>query len=262
MIKFSRSEPKNLQDARVAYYLKYYNLVDVIASQESQSEAAMGGLSLSQVGCQAKIEQGDHYYEAKQIDLALSCYLSSLRSHVFLSQGLFKIGLCIEKGIESRTILENNPIYQRHKGHTLSQFDLAAVFFREVLRMDPFFKDTDSLANPHDLSPYFSLAIYQLGICISKGALILPEDLLSTPFEFEGERVERVNPIALSNSLYQRAIRLEPNYCLVEKAFLRRLKMIEGDYSPGEGCGTPFASEEVPPLSFPKQEDKHSRQLK
>ena len=99
MIKFSQPKPETDEQLRIAYYLKYkyYSLHDILFSQ-GRSKAAMGGIPLPQTGCLSPIQKGDHHYQANQVDLALTCYVSSLLSSPNSYKSIFKVGLCIQKG--------------------------------------------------------------------------------------------------------------------------------------------------------------------
>lgn len=216
---------ESTQKEREAYFNEHYSKIAHIHHQDKAMSSALGGsVSLSQAGAQAQLEEGDTHYTHAKFALATQCYLRTLRSPAHLCEGIFKIGLCLENGVDiTQTDLSDSPIYERHRGHTLNHNNLAAVFFREVLALNPYFNDTQHHAYP--LNPYFSEAIYHLGLCISKGAAFRAQDLINTALA--GLKVETVDPKKVEIALYKRVMFLNPSHLEAQQRYEQSVAELE-----------------------------------
>lgn len=187
------------------YFEKYYGQITRAYSHSQAVKAAIGGgMSLSEAAASTQIRQGNEYFKEQNYTKALKHYIKALRSPDFYYETIYKIALCLKNGADiNETVLTKSDAYKRSKGDT--SLELAAVFFREVIALDPSFdyKTYPLLPNPDLKNPHFTLAIYSLGVCIAEGALVNAQDLIGT--SYEGHIPEEINPQYVEKVLYQQA---------------------------------------------------------
>ena len=169
-------------------------------------------LSLSEEHAKKQVEQGDIYFNQQEYTLAAKCYIEAQGVAGCMCPAFCKLGLCIQKGVNiEESGLRQLRLYQQHRGDILSTNELAAVFFREVISLAPEFNDAAyRLKKTPILDVHYSLAIYNLAVCISQGTRICAQDLVNTPYA--GCHPQRMDPKEVEMALYQRVLLLNPEH--------------------------------------------------
>lgn len=196
-----------------AYFNETYGLAaQAYARSEAMNKALGGGtISLSEAGAAQETQKGDGYFKHENYTKAAKHYRKSLRSIAYFCEGFYKLGMCILKGADiQQAKLNQLTIYKKRDGDTLSKNELAAVFFREVMALDPSFNEATYRLKKTPFNPHFSFAIYNLAVCLSQGAPIDAQDLINTPYE--GWDPKNINSKNVEMGLYERVLLINPQH--------------------------------------------------
>jgi hypothetical protein len=155
---------------------------------------------------------GDTYfYHRKDYTLAVNQYVECVKIPFYIAQACIKVGRCLLHEADPAELA--NP-------DELSQFDLAAEYFREVLCLVPDFNEAQGKLVETPLCKFldYTNALDGLYGCIKAGATIDEKDLVNTPFE--DQPIKTINRERLQIALLQRLITLHPFPSVYEKELL------------------------------------------
>jgi len=170
--------------------------------------------SFTVVHAKSAMEKGDESFKQKLYLKAAIEYRDSTRAPAYLFDAYYKLGLCA-KNFRAHSMLHISGIdkfkfYPLENREALSLNDAAAIFFREALALFPDFNDAEFASKRRPVNPNLSEVIYQLSMCISKGAQIHPIDLVNT--RFEESSPQTINSKELEKALLERVVLINPGH--------------------------------------------------
>lgn len=208
------THPENLAEQKALIEKEkrdYFNTYYANAARYESPIQRSFGMSLSEVGATDELRQANEHFRCHQYTLAAHYYAKASRSPAYLCEAFYKIGLCLLNGARGQDAgLTSFRIYPKQVDEKTSQYDLAALFFREVLALSPYVDDNEFRVNQCRPQSNFVNAIYSLSICISNGVAINPQDLLSTPWA--GYMPEKVPAKELEIALLERVLFHNPEH--------------------------------------------------
>jgi hypothetical protein len=200
-------EKKTIRQTMVEYFNTYYKK----AAEHQAINNILGGMSIGDVSREHYKAEGDSYLKNENYTLAAAMYLKSTTSPSYYHEAFCKIGFCLLKGADPSVAELKKLRFYPEQDENSSKIELAAVFFREVLALNPGFKDGDYQSKIYEhTGNLVAQAIYYLSMCISSGAVIKPQDLLNTPFE--DSPLENINSNELEIALLQRVLAIKPHF--------------------------------------------------